>query len=475
MNRNDSPQSGNLALKSGAWYVASSIMVKAVSIITTPIFTRLLSKMEYGAVATFTSWYSLLAVFCTLNLTYSIGRAKLDMRGDLGNYIGSMQLLSGLVSFAILAVSVIFINPVSSFLELSKSATILLVVYLFFGSSISFYQNGFRYRYKYKQNIAVAWYTALATVFFSLLFVLSHDTNRDEWRMLGITLPTVLLSSSFWIHAIRHKRLVYNKEYWRYGLALSLPLILHTLSLNLLSQSDRIFISKICGTEDTALYSLVYNYSLLLSIVMNAIADGWLPWFHDNYFAGNNEMIKKSSKKLVVLGCYIGLGCIAVAPEAIAVLGGKDYLPGLPCVLPIVLGVVCQYIYTHYVNIEMHLKKTKYVSEGTIFATVLNLILNAIFIPMFGFVVAAYTTLVSYLALMIVHFVITRKKLGVKLYDDAFMFGIMIGTSAVGFIVTLVYDYMAIRYGLTAIGFVTFLVYFREYIKQAIDKAKAGN
>ena len=51
----------------------------------------------------------------------------------------------------------------------------------------------------------------------------------------------------------------------------------------------------------------------------------------------------------------------------------------------------------------------------------------------------------------------------------------MIGTSAVGFIVTLVYDYMAIRYGLTAIGFVTFLVYFREYIKQAIDKAKAGN
>ena len=282
MNRNDSPQSGNLALKSGAWYVASSIMVKAVSIITTPIFTRLLSKMEYGAVATFTSWYSLLAVFCTLNLTYSIGRAKLDMRGDLGNYIGSMQLLSGLVSFAILAVSVIFINPVSSFLELSKSATILLVVYLFFGSSISFYQNGFRYRYKYKQNIAVAWYTALATVFFSLLFVLSHDTNRDEWRMLGITLPTVLLSSSFWIHAIRHKRLVYNKEYWRYGLALSLPLILHTLSLNLLSQSDRIFISKICGTEDTALYSLVYNYSLLLSIVMNAIADGWLPWFHDN-------------------------------------------------------------------------------------------------------------------------------------------------------------------------------------------------
>lgn len=47
--------SGNTALKAGVWYVISSIMVKAISIITTPIFTRMLSTSEYGTVSTFTS------------------------------------------------------------------------------------------------------------------------------------------------------------------------------------------------------------------------------------------------------------------------------------------------------------------------------------------------------------------------------------------------------------------------------------
>ena len=79
--------------KARLWYVISSIMVKAISIITTPIFTRMLSTSEYGTVSTFTSWSGLLLTFFTLNLTYSIGRAKLDYPDKLDDYVGSMQLL----------------------------------------------------------------------------------------------------------------------------------------------------------------------------------------------------------------------------------------------------------------------------------------------------------------------------------------------------------------------------------------------
>lgn len=464
---------GNVALKAGLSYVISSVIVKAITVITTPIFTRLLSTAEYGIVSTFTSWYTLLVIFYTLNLTYSIGRAKLDFEGKLDEYIGSMQTLSGMVSFILSALMIIFIDPVSSFFELNKTNTFILAIYLFFGPSITFYQNGYRYRYKYKQNIAIAWYTVIATVLFSLIFVLTHDANRDEWRILGITLPTIFLSIVFWVNSLRKNYLNFNKVYWKYGLTLSAPLIIHTLSINILSQSDRIFISKICGPEDTALYSLIYSYSLILSIVMNAISDGWLPWFHDNLFAGNKELIKHNSKKLVILGCYIGLACIGFAPEAIIILGGNEYIQALPCVLPVVLGVVCQYIYTHYVNIEMHLKKTKYVSEGTIFATVLNLILNAIFIPIFGYLAAAYTTLASYFALMVVHFLITYKRLGMKLYNNIFMFVSMLLTSAVGTIISFTYEYEIIRYGLIIIGFISFLFFFREYVKGFIVKIKA--
>lgn len=145
---------------------------------------------------------------------------------------------------------------------------------------------------------------------------------------------------------VRHnaKEAVYNKEYWKYGLQISVPLVWHTVSLSVLAQSDRIFIAKYCGQSDVAIYSMAYNYGAMLSVITGSISNSWLPWFHDNYFVGNCEAIKVNARKLVGIGCYIGLGCVALAPEAMYILGGLAYEDGVDCVIPIVLGIVCQYI-----------------------------------------------------------------------------------------------------------------------------------
>lgn len=466
--------SESTALKAGVWYVVSSIMVKAISIITTPVFTRLMSTSEYGTVSTFTSWSGLLLTFFTLNLTYSIGRAKLDYPNKMDEYVGSMQLLSFVVSSIACVIIFAFLKPISKFMELSESATFFLMLYLLFTPAINFKQNEFRYRYQYKQNVGIAWYIALGTVVCSLIPMMLFDGDKALYRIMGITLPTVALSLVIWIGALKNHNIGYNKEYWKYGWALSGPLILHTVSMNILSQSDRIFISKICGPEETGIYSLAYNYGILLSIVTNAVSDGWLPWFHDNFYAKNYDEIRKNTKKIVVLGCYVGLACIALAPEAIIILGGTKYMAGVYCVPPVVLGIVCQYIYTHYVNIEMHLKRTKYVSQGTIFAAITNVVLNAVFIPKFGYIAASYTTLASYLMLLTVHFFITRKILNVKLYNDSFMFAAMGATVFISILISLTYNYMPLRYGILIIGFISFLVVFRSYLYSGWVKIAKG-
>lgn len=181
-------------------------------------------------------------------------------------------------------------------------------------------------------------------------------------------------------------------------------------------------------------------------------------------------MRKQDDKKIVMLGCYIGLACIALAPEAIGVLGGDGYEEGIACVLPIVLGIVCQYIYTHYVNIELHLKKTKYVSIGTVAAALVNMGLNCYFIPKYGFVAAAYTTFASYFLLMIGHFFITRMLLKIKLYNDGFLFISMLITTAAGTIVALTYSTTLLRYSLIFIGFVSFLIVYRQNVSDLVKK-----
>lgn len=460
------------ALKAGTWYVISSVFVKAIAILTTPIFTRIMTKEQFGIAATFTSWCALLLPLCTVNLTFSIGRAKLDFPGELDNYIGSMQLLSALVTAVLAALCFVFLKPLSALLRLDAIIIAFIIIYLFSTPAIQFMQNGYRYRYQYKQNIAIAWYTGVSTVLLSLVLMLTTDGDRALLRIVGIVAPNCLLSLYFWVRSLSRGNLRVNLEHWRYGLRLSAPLVLHTISLNILSQSDRVFIQALHGEAATAIYSLAYNYGLALSVVTNAVADGWLPWFHDNYYNGEFETIRKNTKKVVLLGCYVGLACIALAPEAIRILGGKGYEGGVACVLPIVLGVVCQYIYTHYVNIELHLKRTKYVSMGTIVAALINIVLNSYYIPRYGFVAAAYTTLASYFVLMIGHYFITRLVLKVKLYQDGFMFGSMVVTTIVGIIVAQTYQSTPLRVGLIVAGFASFVVLYRQYICAFVEKMR---
>ncbi|MEO2263755.1 oligosaccharide flippase family protein [Dorea sp. YH-dor228] len=461
---------GNIAFQAGIWYVISSIMVKMVSVITTPIFTRILSTDDYGTVATFSSWYSMFLVIYSLNLSVSIGRAKIDYPDKLDEYIGSIQTLSFIVSLGLSAIIVIFISPLSRFFELSVSGTFVLLLYLISAPTISFVQSGYRYKYKYKQNIAIAWYITLSTVFVSLLLIKLDPDNKALMRMLGIAIPSILLSLYFWVITIKKHCFIINLEYWRYGLNISVPMILHAVSMNILAQSDRIVISKFDGPTQVAFYSLIRNYALLLFVITDAINQAWLPWFHDNYHLGNVNEIRENTKSLVILTCYIGLACISIGPEAILLLGGEQYSEAIVCLMPMVLGVVCQCIYTHYINIELHKKKTKYASQGTVIAATTNIVLNLIFVPLIGYQAAAYTTFASYLLLLVLHCYITHKKLGISLYDDKFLFGAIIITSVISFGVSLTYETLVLRYIIICIGFISFLFVFRNHIFVYIKK-----
>ena len=454
---NEKQDINKLALKAGSWYVVSSVILKSIGVITTPIFTRLMTPEEYGITATFTSWSSLLALICTLNLSYSIGRAKLDYPDRLDHYIGSMQMLSLMVTSVLAVILFVFIDSISVWFELPAFAVILLIIKLLSTPAVEFYQNGCRYRYRYKENIRISCFLVLSNVLLSLFFMLGFDGDRAIFRILGGVIPLAALAMLLWYKSWRAGWISFNTDFWRYGLLLSLPLVVHAMSLNLLAQSDRIFIAKLCNQADVGVYSIAYSYGLLMTVVTSAVASGWLPWFHDKYHAGEFLEIRKNVKLIVCLGCSIGLICVALAPEAIKLLGGESYMAGLYCVAPISCGVVCQYVYTHYVNIELHLKKTKFVPIGTIIAAISNLALNAVFIPLFGFVAAAYTTFFSYIVLLLMHWWYTRFRLKVQIYNDSYMFISILVTVVLAGMFELLYDiyflrYLAVMLGIASIG-----------------------
>jgi O-antigen/teichoic acid export membrane protein len=110
---------------------------------------------------------------------------------------------------------------------------------------------------------------------------------------------------------------------------------------------------------------------------------------------------------------------------------------------------------------------------GTIIAAILNIGLNIIFIPKFGFIAAAYTTMVCYFVNMFLHYFITRAVLKVKLYDDWFMFlaiGVVIAISA---LFMSLYSTILIRYALLLVICALYIIFNWKTIIAAIEKMKA--
>ena len=469
-NKGEISEENNM-LKAGLWYTISSISIKAIGIITTPLYTRLLSTSDYGKVITMTSWYSINSVFVVMALYYSIGRAKIDFPGKLNEYVGSLQLFSGLVTLILTIFCIVFIKPVSALLGMNKAYTLILLLYLMAEPAIILNQNKYKYQYKYKSNIAISVYITLATLgmSFALIFILP---DRGIGRALGIVLSAAFLSLGMWISALKNGYIHWNTKYIVYGLKISVPLILHTISLSIMAQSDRLVITKFFGDTQTAIYSLAYQYAVLIDLVLNAVGQAWLPWFHDTYGTGHTELIREKVKPLVVLGGVVTIGAVAIAPEAMMILGPKDYQVGVWVVAPVAFGTFIKYLFQNYEHVELHIKKTWYISAATLVGAGANVVLNYYFVPRYGFIAAAYTTMVCYIFLMLAHNFVVRAILKQHVYSDCFFYlsSIVCGILCVGAV--LLYPYVLVRYmSITAIVIV-FLASNKTAIKEMLKKKK---
>ena len=141
--------SAGTVLKSGIWYTVSSICIRAIGIISSPIYTRMLTTADYGMANTYNSWVSLMNIFTCLCLVSCVGRAKLDFSNEYDAFLSSAQALSSGAALVILGIVYVFLDPVSSLMGYSKGLILLLFVYLIFSPSVDYMQNKYRFQYKY--------------------------------------------------------------------------------------------------------------------------------------------------------------------------------------------------------------------------------------------------------------------------------------------------------------------------------------
>lgn len=394
--------------KAGSLYLIGNLFNNGIAFLTVPIFTRILSTYDYGIINTYSSWVGILSMILGMTLHMAVRSAFIDYEEKIDEFMSSITFLTLLSTVAIstLVVTVIIVAEINIHLTL----VILSLIQGFSTAIIANFSMYLMMKYKYKARTLLLIFPNLITTIISLIAIIYvFESNK----YLGKIIPSSIVSFVFAITLII---LILNRgsnsisiKYWKYALTLSLPIILHGLSLTILGQSDRIMLTTIVGPSETGIYSLIYNFSMILNVVIVSLEGVWVPWFTQQMKDREINLINEKVKLYIGIVTIAVIGILLISPEVLRILAPKEYWHGELIIPPIILSSYVIFIYTLYVNVEHFHKKTRHIAVNTIIAASGNIVLNFIFIPKYGMYAASVTTLISYLLALLLHHKYSKK------------------------------------------------------------------
>lgn len=454
-------------VKASIWFTISTALQRGISLLTMPIFTRLLTTEQYGIYTIYRSWYDILLIFGTLNIyTACYSRGLLKFRNNQKEFTSSMQVLMSVITVALTCIYLCNIEFWNSFLGLSSMYVYALFLEMFFVPAYSLWCMKERFEYRYKKVVFTTLLLAILTPTIGIIAVLG-TTYKAEARVISYVFVQLLIAIPFCIYNILRGRTAFSKDYWSYALTFSIPLLAHYLSAVILNQSDRIMISRMVGSSEAAIYSVAYTISTMVSILTNAIQHSYMPYTYKSIEERKIEKVIVTSKEICMLVAGLCVIAMLIGPEIIKIFASADYYNAIWIVPPVAASIFFIFLYNLFVNVELYYEKNMPVTIVSCFGAGLNVALNYFFIGRFGYVAAGYTTLFSYIIFVFIHSVLAQR-LVTKEYksNDTFdfkFFGIL-SIVVIGFvgIVTLSYNYLLIRaFVLLALCFIFFLMRHR--------------
>lgn len=395
----------NQALKSGFWFAICNIVQKSVMLITVPIFTRMMTPEEYGLTAVYQSWNSILSIIVTLSLSLGVfNNGMLHYKDDRDRYISSMQGLSTVSGICFLLVAYLFRSSIATMMGLPEQVVVLMFISFIFQPSFEYWSARSRYEYRYKGLLAATIIYSIFSIIIPVIAVLNGNGNLGTVKIQASLITLIAFSLVFYIYIYFKGKHFYVKPYWKYAFWFNLPLLPNYLSNIILGQSDRIMIGSYCGEEAAGIYSVACYLQTGVTVIIGAANSAFIPWLYERLESKNYGAIQKRVEQLLAMLGVLTFGIVSCAPELIKIMAPEKYYEAIWAVSPVVMGTYLTVMYTLCANVEIYYEKRVFMSCATMIAAGMNVLLNYLLIPVFGYIACAYTTVFCYLIYGIAHY-----------------------------------------------------------------------
>ncbi len=425
-------------------YSLSTFLRKGLSLVILPLITRVLLPEEYAI-------YSLLFLFMTFSsLIYQMGLQQ-SLMTYYHDYDKKITLVStiyiSIIIFSLFfsGLIIVFKNPLAKLIIDTKtiySELIILSAILIFLDVFSGITNvllNIRQESRKYSLLAITKNTIFLIMF--LLFTLFK--RIDLYLIFKILIFAAIISflqSNFYLFGILKKLKTENNKYFSLSLLkellhFGLFMIPGTFAMIFLQSIDRYMLKFLSAgyLYDVAIYSAAYKIGMILSL-LTAVFD--LVFFPYIMKMANSELVKSNLYKIfifyTIIGTSVGSFIILFSSEFFLLLdsayseGGKIVFVGVISVF--LRGAFNIFILGFYIQ-----KRSKYLAMMLVLGAFLNVILNYILIPSMGVYGAGIASIIAYLFIVILCFILVEKK---------FPVGYKIGYLLISLILLSIISYM---------------------------------
>ena len=385
-------------------YLISGAVAKGIGVLTTPLFTRVLSGDDYGSVALYLSAVGVMsAIISPLASGSCIYLASQKFKADAREVTASVIPLI----FAFCGGICTLLFTFKALFGFNNTFVVLISLQVFFDSCVLVYSSAERYLYHYGRVAAIAITEAVLSPLLSLL-LLGMLGSSYTVRILGLLLPPTLLTPMILFFCISQRR---RPVPVGFILRTGAPQIPVSLLGSLGAHLDRFLIVFLLGSEAIAKYSVAHTLGVGMLFLVTALCSALIPWTVRRIERGEFNRVGEISEAVMVFLAAGSFCLVALSPEIMLLLAPAEYSEAVYAVMPIALSAIPAFVSHISSAALLHLGHGRGFLATRIASLLTALVCGLAFIPSLGYFGAGLAALLSEsCTALISYFSLAKKK-----------------------------------------------------------------
>ncbi len=468
-------------------YGVGTILPRVLNYLLTPLYTYILLESSFGVITEMYAYVAFIMVILTMGMETSFFKFSADKQNTHQVFSNSFFVLA-VISLVFILLAILFRYPLANILgDSNYSLYIVLTAGIIFFDVITVIPlaklrldgKAFKFSIIRILNILI---NILLNLFFYLVCrnsdieVLNKLYNPDI--AVAYAFISNLAASAFnfviLLPYIFNVKLSFNKDLFLKMLHYSWPLIIVGVAGMINEVADKLFIKYLTPAhlnpmQQVGIYGANYKLAILMTIFIQVFKYAAEPFFFKQSVSENAPRIYAKVMTYFVAFCLVIFLLVALNLNVFQHFIGHNYRTGLQIVPIVLMANLCLGV---YYNLSIWYKLTNKTMLGAVISLIgalLTILLSIIFIPRFGYIGAAWITLICYFSMMLISYLVGQKYYKVP-YNIGTM-GILIMVTLGLYFVFLLFNtqsvIMSLGYSFVSIMVLTFVLLKLERVNKA--------